>query len=120
MRTRISRDFRFEAAHFLPAVPPGHKCSRMHGHSYTVTIVMEGDVDPRMGWLMDFGEMDERIEPVIRGLDHRVLNDIDGLANPTSELLAAWLWQRIATHLPGIVEIMVAETPTSRTSVRGT
>ena len=119
MRTRLQRDYRFEAAHFLPAVPPGHKCARMHGHSYMVTVTIEGEIDPATGWLIDFAEIDERVGPVIRAIDHRVLNEIDGLANPTSELLAMWLWKRIVDAVPGLVELTVAETPTSRCTVRG-
>lgn len=119
MRTRLQRDYRFESAHFLPAVPPGHKCARMHGHSYMVTVTIEGETDAATGWLIDFAEIDERVGPVIRAIDHRVLNEIDGLANPTSELLAGWLWKRIADVVPGLVELTVAETPTSRCTVRG-
>jgi 6-pyruvoyltetrahydropterin/6-carboxytetrahydropterin synthase len=119
MRTRLSRDFRFESAHFLPKVPEGHKCARMHGHSYAVTVTVEGEIDPTTGWLVDFAEIDDRVMPVIRTIDHRVLNEIEGLANPTSELLAVWLWKRIAGVLPGLVEILVAETPTSRCVYRG-
>jgi 6-pyruvoyltetrahydropterin/6-carboxytetrahydropterin synthase len=119
MKTRLQRDYRFEAAHFLPKVPPGHKCARMHGHSYAVTVAIEGEIDPDTGWLIDFAEIDERVGPVIRLIDHRVLNEIDGLANPTSELLAVWLWKRIAGAVPGLVEIVVAETPTSSCVYRG-
>jgi 6-pyruvoyltetrahydropterin/6-carboxytetrahydropterin synthase len=114
MRTRLQRDFRFEAAHFLPAVPPSHKCARMHGHSYALTVTLEGEIDPATGWLIDFADIDERVGPIVRQLDHRVLNEIDGLANPTSELLAAWLWRHVVDVLPGLVEIVVSETPTSR------
>jgi 6-pyruvoyltetrahydropterin/6-carboxytetrahydropterin synthase len=118
--TRLQRDYRFESAHFLPKVPPGHKCARMHGHSYAVTVLLEGEVDPQTGWLIDFADIDDRVAPVIRMIDHRVLNEIDGLANPTSELLAAWLWRRIVDVLPGMVELTVVDTPTSRCVYRGT
>jgi 6-pyruvoyltetrahydropterin/6-carboxytetrahydropterin synthase len=118
MRTRLERDYRFEAAHFLPKVPADHKCARVHGHSYEITIAIEGDVDPELGWLVDFAAMDEHARPLMRQLDHHVLNEIDGLANPTSELLAAWLWQRLAAKLP-LAEIVVSETPTSRCIYRG-
>src|SRR3954464_13790341 len=91
MRTRLERSYRFEAAHFLPKVPPGHKCARMHGHSYAVDVVVEGEVDPERGWLIDFAEIDEHAMPVMRELDHQVLNEVAGLGNPTSELLAVWL-----------------------------
>ena len=119
MRTRLERTFRFEAAHFLPRVPEGHKCSRMHGHSYQVAVVIEGEIDPNLGWLIDFAEIDEKVSPLIRQLDHHVLNEIEGLSNPTSELLAVWLWQRLAPMLTGLVEVVVSETPTSRCVYRG-
>lgn len=119
MRTRLERTFRFEAAHFLPKVPPGHKCSRMHGHSYQVDVVIEGEVDPSLGWLMDFAEIDENVAPLVRRLDHQVLNEIEGLGNPTSELLAVWLWERLVIALPGLQEVVVSETPTSRCVYRG-
>jgi 6-pyruvoyltetrahydropterin/6-carboxytetrahydropterin synthase len=119
MRMRLTRDYRFEAAHFLPKVPDGHKCARMHGHSYAVTVVIEGEVDAERGWIMDFADIDEHVQPLVRMLDHRVLNEIEGLANPTSELLAAWLWQRVRGSLPALIELQVSETPTSRCIYRG-
>lgn len=119
MRTRLERAYRFEAAHFLPKVPSGHKCARMHGHSYEIQVAIEGEVDAERGWLVDFADIDQRAQPLVRQLDHQVLNEIDGLANPTSELLAAWLWQRLAQTLPELVEIVVSETPTSRCVYRG-
>ena len=119
MRTRLERSYRFEAAHFLPKVPPGHKCARMHGHSYVIHVVIEGEVDPDRGWLMDFAAIDEHALPLIRQLDHQILNEIDGLANPTSELLAAWLWDRMRPTLAQLVEVHVAETESSRCVYRG-
>lgn len=118
MRTRLERTYRFEAAHFLPKVPPGHKCARMHGHSYLVEVVIEGEIDAETGWFMDFAQIDEHVNPLVRQLDHQVLNEVDGLANPTSELLAVWIWQRLAA-LRGLVEVVVSETPTSRCVFRG-
>ncbi len=117
MRARLQRDYRFEAAHFLPFVPTGHQCSRVHGHSYLVSIVIEGEIDPAMGWVMDFAAIDEQVLPLIARLDHRLLNEIDGLANPTSELLAAWLWTRIE-ELRGVAEVHVSETVASRCTYR--
>lgn len=119
MPTRLERSYRFEAAHFLPRVPPGHKCARMHGHSYEIAIAIEGELDGELGWVMDFAEIDERVAPLVRQLDHQVLNEIEGLANPTSELLARWWWQRLAPRLPGLREVVVAETSTSRCIYRG-
>ena len=120
MRMRLERSYRFEAAHFLPKVPPGHKCARMHGHSYAIDVAIEGETDSELGWLVDFADIDEAAMPLVRQLDHQILNEIDGLANPTSELLAAWWWQRLGKALPGLVEICVSETPTSRCIYRGT
>jgi 6-pyruvoyltetrahydropterin/6-carboxytetrahydropterin synthase len=120
MSTRLERSYRFEAAHFLPRVPPGHKCARMHGHSYRIDVALEGELDPERGWVMDFAEIDEQVAPLVRQLDHQVLNEIDGLTNPTSELLARWWWQRLAPRLPGLCEVVVSETPTSRCIYRGT
>ena len=119
MRTRLERSYRFEAAHFLPKVPAGHKCARMHGHSYLVEVVIEGEVDPETGWVMDFAQIDEHVMPLVKQVDHQVLNEIEGLANPTSELLAIWVWKRLAPTLPGLTEVVVSETPTSRCSYRG-
>ena len=118
MRCRLTRDYRFEAAHFLPRVPEEHKCRRMHGHSYAVRVTIEDEIDPQLGWLMDFAAVDAVVEPVIAEIDHRVLNEIPGLDNPTSELLAVWLWQRLIGRLP-LSEVEVAETVDSRCVVRG-
>lgn len=119
MSHRLERSYRFEAAHFLPHVPPGHKCARMHGHSYRIEIAIEGELDPARGWVIDFAEIDEQVAPLVRQLDHQVLNELDGLANPTAELLATWWWQRLAPRLPGLREVVVAETQTSRCIYRG-
>jgi 6-pyruvoyltetrahydropterin/6-carboxytetrahydropterin synthase len=119
MRTRLERTFRFEAAHFLPKVVPGHKCARMHGHSYQIDVIVEGELDAELGWLLDFGDLDAKVMPLIDRLDHHVLNEIEGLSNPTSELLAAWMWERLKPGLPQLVELSVAETPSSRCVYRG-
>lgn len=91
----------------------------MHGHSYRVTVTVHGEVDPDLGWLVDFGDIDGHVMPLVDALDHRVLNDLEGLENPTSECLAAWLWHRIRKTLPILVEVAVAETPRSRCVYRG-
>ena len=87
-------DFRFEAAHRLPKVPEGHKCARLHGHSYRVRITIEGDVDPETGWIIDFDEIKKAFDPLLDQLDHHYLNEVKGLENPTSETLCRWIWQR--------------------------
>ena len=120
MRVELVKEFGFEAAHRLPHVPPEHKCFRMHGHSYRIEVQIAGEVDPRMGWLVDFGEIVAQVEPVLRQeLDHRVLNDVPGLENPTSEVLAAWLWRRLGPIVPHLVAITVHETCTARCTYRG-
>lgn len=91
---------KFESAHFLPHVPPGHKCGRMHGHSYSVTLRISGRLRADKGWIVDFAEVRRALQPILKRLDHHLLNEIDGLDNPTSELLACW----IADHMRGPVE----------------
>lgn len=118
MRSRLSRSFRFEAAHFLPKVPQGHKCARTHGHSYEIEISIEGEVDPELGWVMDFSVISEHMAPLLVTVDHQLLNDVEGLPNPTTELLAAWFWERLS-GLPGLVEIAISETPSTRCIYRG-
>lgn len=119
MRCQLQREYRFEAAHQLPRVPPEHQCRRIHGHSYRVSVTIEGQIDPDMGWLMDFAEIDAHITPVIRQLDHRLLNELEGLENPTCEILAVWMWSRIKPGLGLLTELAVSETPSSRCVYRG-
>lgn len=114
----IFREFTFEAAHRLPNVPDGHKCARLHGHSYRVAVHVSGDVEPDAGWVMDFGEIKKAVAPIIDQLDHYYLNEIPGLENPTSELLAKWIWQRVDDRLP-LDAIVVRETCTSGCVYRG-
>lgn len=111
--TQIFKEFTFEAAHRLPFVPDGHKCARLHGHSFRVEIYVGGEVDSNMGWVMDFAEIKTAFEPLHRELDHNYLNEIDGLENPTSENLARWLWARLQPSLSGLTKVVVRETCTS-------
>lgn len=119
MQVRLTKDYTFESAHTLPHVPEGHKCARMHGHSFKVEISVEGDVDPNKGWLMDHSDISRVMEPIVEELDHAYLNDIPGLENPTFEVLAGWIWERLKPTLPGLAEIVIHETPTARCSYRG-
>lgn len=109
----VFKDFRFEAAHFLPKVPEGHPCKRMHGHSYKVTVYIKGELDSESGWLLDFAEIKKAFNPLLQKLDHSVLNEIAGLENPTSERLAVWIWQQLLPVLPLLSKIVVSETSTS-------
>jgi 6-pyruvoyltetrahydropterin/6-carboxytetrahydropterin synthase len=113
MTARIFTELSFEAAHRLPNVPDGHKCARLHGHSFRFEVHVEGPVDPHTGWVMDFGDVRAACRPVVDALDHRYLNEIEGLDNPTSERLAAWIWERLVPTVPGLVEVVVRETCTS-------
>lgn len=119
MRVELRKEFSFEAAHRLPRVPADHKCARMHGHSFRVEVCVEGEVDEATGWLQDYADIAAAVEPVIRALDHRALNDVAGLENPTSEILCGWLWTRIAPALPRLSAITVHETCTARCTYRG-
>ena len=115
----IWKEFGFEAAHMLPNVPEDHKCRRLHGHSYRVKIVVEGELDPTLGWVIDFADITTAFEPIRRRLDHYYLNEIEGLENPTSEVLAKWIWARILPTLPMLSRVEVAETCTSACVYRG-
>ena len=115
----IFKEFVFEAAHRLPHVPPGHKCARLHGHSFRGIIYVRGDIDPRTGWIMDFADIKARFEPLYRQLDHNYLNDIEGLENPTSEILARWIWERLRPSLPQLSRVIVHETCTSGSVYEG-
>jgi 6-pyruvoyltetrahydropterin/6-carboxytetrahydropterin synthase len=119
MSVTLTKLFHFEAAHTLPNVPPDHQCARMHGHSYKVEVSVTGPVDPGSGWLMDHAEISHLVKPLIGELDHRYLNDIPGLENPTFEQLAVWLWRKLKPSLPALSEIAIHETPTSRCLYRG-
>jgi 6-pyruvoyltetrahydropterin/6-carboxytetrahydropterin synthase len=117
--TEIWRTFTFDAAHYLPKVPAGHKCAGMHGHTYTVEIRLRAVVDPVTGWVCDFGDIKDAFRPLELQLDHKVLNEVTGLDNPTSELLTQWLWERLQAVLPSLNSVSVSETPTSGAVYRG-
>jgi 6-pyruvoyltetrahydropterin/6-carboxytetrahydropterin synthase len=110
----LVKDFRFEAAHYLPNVPEGHKCRRMHGHSFRGEVAVRGEIDPKTGWIMDFADLKREIDPVVNRLDHYLLNEVPGLDNPTSEKLAVWIWEQIAPKLPLLYRVTIEETCTTR------
>jgi len=114
MRVELRKTFQFEAAHLLPHLPKTHKCRRLHGHSFVVDVVVEGECDPKLGWLMDYADISSAFKPIHDQLDHYYLNEIAGLENPTSENLAAWIWQRLRPRLPLLKKIVVAETCVSK------
>lgn len=119
MKVELRKRFQFEAAHLLPRLPETHKCRRLHGHSFQVEVAVAGDCDPELGWLIDYAEISRAFQPLWEQLDHRYLNEVPGLANPTSENLARWIWDRLQPQLPLLVEVIVAETCTAECSYRG-
>lgn len=118
-RMEIFKAFTLEAAHRLPNVPEGHKCARLHGHSFRVEIRVEGELQPGTEWVMDYADIKAAFEPLYRQLDHHYLNEIKGLENPTSERLAVWIWERLKPALPQLSEVVVHETCTSGCRYRG-
>jgi len=119
MKIELRKTFQFEAAHLLPHLPESHKCRRLHGHSFKVEIAVAGECDEKLGWLMDYAEIKAAFKPIWEQLDHRYLNEIRGLENPTSEIIAVWIWNRLKPELPMLVEVSVAETCTAQAVFRG-
>jgi len=119
VRARLTKDFTFEAAQTLPKAHEGHKCRRLHGHSFKVEVSVEGDVNSETGWVYDHAEISETMRPLLELLDHEYLNDIEGLDNPTIENMAKWFWQKLERQCPGLCEIVVHETPTALCTYRG-
>lgn len=115
----IFKTFSFDAAHRLEHLPEGHKCRRLHGHTYTVTIFCEGPVDPKTGWVMDFADIKQAMSPLLKQLDHHYLNDIPGLELSTTERLAEWMWAKLKPSLPLLSKIEIRETPTSGCTYHG-
>jgi 6-pyruvoyltetrahydropterin/6-carboxytetrahydropterin synthase len=119
MKIELRKTFQFEAAHRLPMLPETHKCFRLHGHSFQVEIVVAGECDQRMGWLVDYADISAVFKPIWEQLDHNYLNELPGLQNPTSENVAVWIWDQLKPKLPLLSEIVVAETCTARCVYRG-
>jgi 6-pyruvoyltetrahydropterin/6-carboxytetrahydropterin synthase len=115
----IFKSFTLECAHRLPNVPAEHKCARVHGHSFRVEVHVAGPVDSELGWVMDFAEVKRAFEPLFERLDHRYLNDVPGLENPTSEHLARWIWRELKPALPQLARVVVHETCTSGATYAG-
>ena len=110
---QIYKTLRFDAAHRLTGVPPTHKCSAMHGHGFEIEVHLKGEVDPQTGFVMDFGDLAKACDPVLTQLDHAILNEIEGLENPTSENMSVWLWNLLKPQLPLLCQLVIKETETS-------
>ena len=119
MTIELRKTFQFEAAHRLPNLPATHKCQRLHGHSFQAEVVVVGELNPQLGWLMDYADITAAFKPLEEQLDHNYLNEIPGLENPTSESIAIWIWERLKPRLPLLTEVIVAETCTARCVYRG-
>ena len=119
MNVKLVHEFRFEAAHLLPKVPAGHKCARLHGHSFKIEVAIAGPVNEATGWFIDYSLLYDAWAPLHAQLDHNYLNDVPGLENPTSELLARWIWNRLKTALPSIARVTVFETCDARCEYEG-
>ena len=115
----IFKEFSFEAAHRLPRVPPGHKCERLHGHSFRVILYVTGQVDESVGWILDFADIKAAFAPTLKQLDHYYLNEVDGLENPTSENIARWIWKETRPRLPQLSKVVLYETCTAGCSYSG-
>lgn len=112
-KMRIYKEFKFDAAHRLTRVEPEHKCGNLHGHTFIVEVHLEGEMDPEKGWILDFNILCDAVQPIIDRLDHTVLNEVDGLENPTSEHLAVWFWEQLKDALPQLAQIVIKESPSS-------
>jgi 6-pyruvoyltetrahydropterin/6-carboxytetrahydropterin synthase len=105
---RIYKEFSFEAAHFLPSAPPGHPNARVHGHSFRVRVTLDGEPDETTGVVMHLDDVEAAVADARAALDHRLLNEVEGLSLPTLERISIWLWDRLHNRLPGLSEIEVA------------
>lgn len=118
MEVTLTKSFRIEAARSLPRLPATHPCARVHGHSFVIEVECRGEVDPELGWLVDYNDISAAFEPLRLALDHRLLNEVEGLANPTSELLARWVFERLHSTLPWLSAVTIMETPETRAIYR--
>ena len=109
----IFKKFSFDSAHFLPNVAESHKCRQVHGHTYQLTIYLKGPIDPVTGWVVDFADIKREAGSVVSLLDHKLLNNIPGLENPTCELVCVWLWNQLKPKLPALNRVELYETLTS-------
>lgn len=116
MKLELKQHFQIESARFLPQLPVGHPCRQMHGHSFKIILTLVGEQDPRLGWVIDYNEIAQLMKPLLSELDHRVLNEVPGLENPTSENICLWIYSRLQKTLPMLSRVSVSETPSSECS----
>ena len=116
MKFELKQHFQIESARFLPHLPKSHPCSRMHGHSFKIILTLVGGLDEKIGWVIDYNDIQVAMAPLLAQIDHQVLNEVEGLENPTSELLAVWIYDRAKVRLPLLTRVTVAETPETECS----
>lgn len=116
MKFELKQQFRIESARFLPHLPEGHPCRRMHGHSFLITLRLQGEADPQIGWVRDYHEIEKTMKPWLQELDHKILNEVSGLENPTSENLCAWIYNHARKQIPELIQVSVSETPNTECS----
>ena len=107
----LVQHFRIESARYLPFLPESHPCRSVHGHSFKISLRLQGQLNPKIGWMIDYNEISQRLQPLLKQIDHRLLNEVQGLENPTSENLAHWFFVKAQKILPELVQVIIAETP---------
>ena len=111
MNFELKQHFQIESSRFLPHIGKDHPCSRMHGHSFKIILTLHGPLDPKLGWVIDYNDVSKLMKPILESIDHRTLNEVPGLENPTSELLAQWIYQKAKPLFSSLVCISILETP---------
>ncbi|MEK6627722.1 MAG: 6-carboxytetrahydropterin synthase [Bdellovibrionota bacterium] len=110
MKYELKQHFHIESARFLPNLPKNHPCASMHGHSFKIILTLLGDLDPQLGWVMDYHEISKTMAPLLLLLDHKILNEVPGLENPTSELLAKWIYEKVLVKIQMLKSVSIMET----------
>ena len=116
MKFELKQQFQIDSARQLKGLPPEHPCSRLHGHTFKITLTLVGELHPEIGWVRDYHEISKTMEPLIKMLDHRILNEVEGLENPTSEHLCIWLYKKAHKLIPELTRVTVSETPPTECS----
>ncbi len=116
MKLELKSHFQIESARFLPLLPKTHPCAHMHGHSFKIILTLVGDIDPKIGWVIDYNDIDAAVKPILNLIDHKILNEVPGLENPTSEFLAIWFYEKAKPLLPQLTKVTIAETPSTECS----
>ncbi|MBC7371766.1 MAG: 6-carboxytetrahydropterin synthase [Bdellovibrionaceae bacterium] len=111
MKFELKQHFQIESSRYLPHLEKSHPCSRMHGHSFKIILTLVGEADPRLAWVIDYNDIQLKMKPILERIDHRTLNEVPGLENPTSEMLTKWVYDETMKVLPQVTRVTIAETP---------